>query len=68
MSKLVGKNDFKHMHYLVHLIITALSMFYLGNANATVSDCYSAYKIPVKSLLGVRTKYISIESFKYNIS
>lgn len=30
MSKLVGKNDFKRMRYPVHIIITALSMFYLG--------------------------------------
>lgn len=30
MSSLFGKNDFKRMRYPVHLIITALSMFYLG--------------------------------------
>lgn len=51
MSKLVRKNDFKRMCYLVHLIIAALYMFYLGNANATVSDCYSTYKILVKSFI-----------------
>ena len=30
MSKLIGKTDFKRMRYPVHIIITALSMFYLG--------------------------------------
>ena len=30
MSSLFGKHDFKRMRYPVHLIITALSMFYLG--------------------------------------
>ena len=30
MSKLFGKTDFKRMRYPVHLIITALTMFYLG--------------------------------------
>ncbi|MDK2793875.1 MAG: putative transposase [Caldanaerobacter sp.] len=30
MSKLTGKVDFKRMRYPVHIIITALSMFYLG--------------------------------------
>ena len=30
MSKLFGKTDFKRMRYLVHVILTTLSMFYLG--------------------------------------
>lgn len=30
MSKLTGKTNFKRMRYPVHIIITALSMFYLG--------------------------------------
>ena len=30
MSKLSGKTDFKRMRYPVHVILTALSMFYLG--------------------------------------
>lgn len=30
MSHLFGKHDFKRMRYPVHIIITALSMFYLG--------------------------------------
>lgn len=33
MSKLVGKEDFKHMRYPVHIIITALLMFYLGKSS-----------------------------------
>lgn len=33
MSKLVGKEDFKRMRYPVHIIITALSMFYLGKSS-----------------------------------
>jgi len=33
MSKLVGKKDFKRMRYPVHIIITALSMFYLGKSS-----------------------------------
>ncbi len=30
MSKLFGKHDFKRMRYPIHIIITALSLFYLG--------------------------------------
>ena len=30
MSKLFGKTDFKRMRYPVHVILAALSMFYLG--------------------------------------
>ena len=30
MSQLFGKTDFKRMRYPVHVILTALSMFYLG--------------------------------------
>lgn len=30
MSKLFGKTDFKRMRHPVHIIVTALSMFYLG--------------------------------------
>ena len=33
MSRLVGKEDFKRMRYPVHIIITALSMFYLGKSS-----------------------------------
>lgn len=33
MSKLVGKEDFKRMRYPLHIIITALSMFYLGKSS-----------------------------------
>ncbi len=33
MSKLVGKTDFKRMRYPVFLIITALTMFYIGNSS-----------------------------------
>jgi len=33
MSRLVGKEDFKGMRYPVHIIITALSMFYLGKSS-----------------------------------
>lgn len=30
MSKLFGKTDFKRMRYPVHVILMALTMFYLG--------------------------------------
>ncbi len=40
----------------------------LGNANAIVNDRYSAYKVPVKSVLGEHTKHIRVESFKDDIS
>lgn len=38
----------------------------LGNPSAIVSDRYSAYKVPVKSVLNV--KHIRVESFKSDIS
>lgn len=150
MSKLTGKNDFKGMRYPVHIIISALSMFYLGkdsfrnialilifhnlslelmpmldfnsskwhadetvvkvngkkyyvwfildsnsfvlgfhlssyrnscqaftllnpvkglgDVDTIVSDRYSAYKIPVKSVPGSCVKHIRVESFKDEIS
>lgn len=30
MSKLVGKTEFKRMRYPVHIILSALSMFFVG--------------------------------------
>ncbi len=122
MSKLFGKTDFKRMRYPVHIIISALSMFYLGKSSfrnialilritnnvkvshttisnwwkkfaplfnnislelmpmlnfdsderhadeTVVSDRYSAYKVPVKSVLGHDVKHIRIQSFKDDIS
>ena len=40
----------------------------LGTTNAIVSDRYSAYKVPVKSVLGSSVKHIRVESFKDDIS
>jgi transposase-like protein len=36
----------------------------LGTVNSIVSDRYSAYKVPVKSVLGDKVKHIRVESFK----
>ena len=38
----------------------------LGNPNSLVTDRYSAYKVPAKSVLGVN--HIRVESFKDDIS
>jgi transposase-like protein len=40
----------------------------LGTPSAIVSDRYSAYKVPVKSLFGYSVKHIRVESFKNDIS
>ena len=40
----------------------------LGTVNSIVSDRYSAYKVPVKSVLGDKVKHIRVESFKDDIS
>jgi transposase-like protein len=40
----------------------------LGTPSAIVSDRYSAYKVPVKSLFDDNVKYIRVESFKDDIS
>ena len=40
----------------------------LGNPNAIVSDRYSAYKVPVKSVFGEHIKHIRVESFKDDVS
>ncbi|MBV1758231.1 MAG: IS6 family transposase, partial [Dethiosulfatibacter sp.] len=40
----------------------------LGKFSALVSDRYSAYKVPVKSVLGSDVKHIRVESFKDDIS
>ncbi len=33
MSNIFGKSDFKRMHHSVHLVITALTMFYIGGTS-----------------------------------
>ncbi|MDG2774573.1 IS6 family transposase [Vibrio parahaemolyticus] len=40
----------------------------LGTVNSIVSDRYSAYKMPIKSVLGENVKHIRVESFKDDIS
>lgn len=37
ISKLFGKTDFKRMRYPVHVILMALSMFYLGKTRSAIS-------------------------------
>jgi hypothetical protein len=37
MSKQFGKTDFKRMRYPVHVILMALSMFYLGKIPSATS-------------------------------
>lgn len=48
MSSLFGKHDFKRMRYPVHLVTTALSMFYLGKSSFRNISLILRYSFNIK--------------------
>lgn len=52
MSKLFGKTDFKRMRYPVHVILMALSMFYLGK------NSFRNIALILRTVMNVRKKSI----------
>ena len=72
MSKLVGKTDFKRMRYPVHIIITALSMFYLGKNSFRNIALILRVLIMLRSLIlllaiGVKSLLLFLIIFLWNL-
>ena len=74
MSKLFSKADFKRMRCPVHVILVALSMFYLGKNSFSnialilciVSDHYFVCQMTAKMLHGIQ--HIRVDSFQDDIT
>ena len=57
MSKLFGKTDFKRMHYPVHVILMALSMFYLGK------NLFRNIALILRTVMNVRVSHTTISNW-----
>ena len=57
MSALFGKTDFKRMRYPVHLIITALSMFYLGK------NSFRNISLILKTAFNIKVSHVTIANW-----
>lgn len=54
MSKLFGKHDFKRMRYPAHIIITALSMFYLGK------NSYRNISLILRTVFNIKVSHVTV--------
>ena len=57
MSKLFGKADFKRMRYPVHVILTALSMFYLGK------NSFRNIALILRTVMNVQVSHTTISNW-----
>ncbi len=57
MSKLFGKADFKRMRYPVHVILTALSMFYLGK------NSFRNIALILRTVMDVKVSHTTISNW-----
>jgi putative transposase len=57
MSNLFGKHDFKRMRYPVHLIVTALSMFYLGK------NSFRNISLILRTAFNIRVSHVTISNW-----
>ena len=57
MSKLFGKTDFKRMRYPVHVILMALSMFYLGK------NSFRNIALILRTVMNVRVSHTTISNW-----
>jgi transposase-like protein/rubredoxin len=62
MSKLFGKTDFKRMRYPVFLIITALSMFYLGK------NSFRNISLILKTAFNIKVSHTTISNWCTNFA
>ena len=54
MSKLFGKTDFKRMRYPVHVILMALSMFYLGK------NSFRNIALILRTVMNIQVSHLSL--------
>ena len=57
MSKLFGKTDFKRMRYPVHVILMALTMFYLGK------NSFRNIALILRTVMDVRVSHTTISNW-----
>lgn len=57
MSNIFGKNDFKHMRYSVHLVLTVLVMFYIGGTS------FRKIAISLNILYNIKISYVTISDW-----
>ena len=57
MSKLFGKTDFKRMRYPVHVILMALTMFYLGK------NSFRNIALILRTVMNVRVSHTTISNW-----
>jgi len=57
MSALFGKHDFKRMRYPVHLIVTALSMFFLGK------NSFRNISLILRTAFNIRVSHVTISNW-----
>ena len=62
MSKLFGKTDFKRMRYPVHVILMALSMFYLGK------NSFRNIALILRTVMNVRVSHTTISNWCTNFA
>ena len=57
MSKLFGKTDFKRMRYPMHIILTALSMFYMGK------NSFRNIALILRTVMNIRVSHTAISNW-----
>jgi len=57
MSTLFGKQDFKRMRYPIHLIITALSMFYLGK------NSFRNISLILRTAFNIKVSHVTVSNW-----
>jgi len=57
MSTLFGKKDFKRMRYPVHLVITALSMFYLGK------NSFRNISLILRTAFNIKVSHVTVSNW-----
>ena len=62
MSQLFGKTDFKRMRYPVHVILTALSMFYLGK------NSFRNIALILRTVMNVQVSHTTISNWCTNFA
>ena len=57
MSNIIGKENFKRMRHSIHLVITALTMFYIGGTS------FRKIALILKILYNIKVSYVTISDW-----
>ena len=61
MSKLFGKTDFKRMRYPVHVILMALTMFYLGK------NSFRNIALILRTVMNIQVSHTTVYPLRPNV-